>query len=329
MKPDGERIKGRRCYQCSHGIKFTSKASEKRPWQRLKFKGCPVKVNLNEQEDGTWMVTSLVLEHMGHPVTKANFYNHQVARKLDTPDKEYVKELLKARANPKNIANVLTQRKGPSYNAQVVRNLIARINVDEQAVASVEESLGELVDNGGEVRYKKQNNNDNVEVIWVQTRDMRSQLSKSSPRVFECDTTFGTQVSLCLMSYPLLKIVFSFRLKAISCTFLCFIQTLPANGKYLGSSSCLQRPRRRLRLGLGSSEILFLIELREVEDLFSLQIKILTICLSLKISLRVLLSCFVMSTLLDTLEKRYLLASRIGDRWKTMTIYVELIKMTS
>ena len=37
---------------------------------------------------------------------------------------------------------------------------------------------------------------------------------------------------------------------------------------------------------------------------------------------------FVMSTLPDTLEKRYLLASLIGDRWKTMNIYVELIKKT-
>ena len=155
------------------------------------------------------MVTSLILEHSGHPVTKANFYNHQVARKLETEDKVYVKELLKARANPKNIANVLTQRKAASYNAQDVRNIIARINVDEEAVASVEESLGELVDDGGEVRYKKQDNTDNVEVIWVQTKDMRSQLSKSSPRLFECDTTFGTQVCLLhLLSYPLLKSFF-------------------------------------------------------------------------------------------------------------------------
>ena len=181
VKPDGERIKGRRCYQCCHGIKFTYKTSEKRPWQRLKYKACPVKVNLNEQEDGSWMVTSLFLEHSGHPVTKADFYSHQVARKMEADDKDYIKKLLKARANPTNIANVLTERKGIGYNAQDVRNIIARINIDEQAVASVEDSLGELVDNGGDVRYKKQENTDNVEVIWVQTKDMRSQLARSSP----------------------------------------------------------------------------------------------------------------------------------------------------
>ena len=143
-----------------------------------------MKVNLNEQEDGSWMVTSLILEHSGHPVTKADFYSHQVARKLETSDKDYIKELMKARANPKNIANVLAERKGVSYNAQDVRNIIARINVDEQAVASVEESLGEIIDNAGDVRYKKQDHTDNVEVIWVQTKDMRSQLSRSAPRLF-------------------------------------------------------------------------------------------------------------------------------------------------
>ena len=58
----------------------------------------------------------------------------------------------------------------------------------------MEESLGEIKDNGGDVRYKKQSNSDNVEVLWVQTQDMRAQLTRSAPRVFECDTTFGTQV---------------------------------------------------------------------------------------------------------------------------------------
>ena len=110
---------------------------------------------------------------------------------------------MKERANPTNIANVLTERKGIGYNAQDVRNIIARINIDEQAVASVEESLGELVDNGGDVRYKKQENTDNVEVIWVQTRDMRSQLASSSPRLFECDTTFGTQLEGYKLYIPL------------------------------------------------------------------------------------------------------------------------------
>ena len=33
----------------------------------------------------------------------------------------------------------------------------------------------------------------NVDVLWLQTRDMRQNISKSKPRTFETDTTFGTQ----------------------------------------------------------------------------------------------------------------------------------------
>ena len=87
IKPDGERIKGRRCFQCCHGLKYTRKVTEKRPWQRVKFTGCPVKINLNEQDDGRWMVTSLHLTHEGHPVTKSAFYSHQTQRKLESSDK--------------------------------------------------------------------------------------------------------------------------------------------------------------------------------------------------------------------------------------------------
>ena len=30
VKPDGERIKGRRCFQCCHGLKYTRKVTEKK-----------------------------------------------------------------------------------------------------------------------------------------------------------------------------------------------------------------------------------------------------------------------------------------------------------
>ena len=86
---------------------------------------------MNEQEDGSWMVTSLILDHVGHPVTKADFYSHQVARQLEPNDKAFVKELINARANAKNIANVLTERNGVNYSSQDVRNIVARIKTTE------------------------------------------------------------------------------------------------------------------------------------------------------------------------------------------------------
>ena len=53
----------------------------------VKFSGCPVKINLNEQDDGRWMVTSLHRTHEGPPVTKTAFYSHKTQRKLESSDK--------------------------------------------------------------------------------------------------------------------------------------------------------------------------------------------------------------------------------------------------
>ena len=82
VEKNGEYIKGRRCYQCPHGVTRKSKATGARPSQRLKYTKCPVKLNLNEQDDGSWIITSCVLEHSGHPVTEQNFLRK--ANKLET-----------------------------------------------------------------------------------------------------------------------------------------------------------------------------------------------------------------------------------------------------
>ena len=64
---NGKRIRGQRGYKCAHGVERKSRSKdEQRPYQRIKFTGCPVKLNINEQEDGTWMVTSSISEHVNH-----------------------------------------------------------------------------------------------------------------------------------------------------------------------------------------------------------------------------------------------------------------------
>ena len=52
------------------------------------------------------------MEHDGHPITSKLFYSHQQSRKLDDDDKEFVKGLLRVRANARNIADVLTEKTG-------------------------------------------------------------------------------------------------------------------------------------------------------------------------------------------------------------------------
>ena len=142
-------------------------------------------------------------------------------------DKAFVKGLVKARANCRNVADVLTERTGVNYNAQDIRNLITKIDKDEKTAASVEKILGDIKDNGGDVRYRKEENTNNVEVLWVQTKEMRSQLAQSKPLVFECDTTFGTQSFISLSSTV----------------------TSQPSGRCLGCYSLPLRQRRKLKLG--------------------------------------------------------------------------------
>ena len=193
FQKNGEYTKGRRCYQWPHGVKRKSKATASRPAQRLKFTKCPVKINLNEQDDGSWLVTSCILQHCGHPVTEDNFLSHQQARKLSEDDKKFVKGLIKARTNPHNIADVLSERTGMHLTSQSVRNFINKIKDSDRDTKSVETVLGDIRDAGGDVRYKKEDDTNKVDVLWIQTKEMKSMLSRCKPLVFECDTTFGTQ----------------------------------------------------------------------------------------------------------------------------------------
>jgi hypothetical protein len=65
---------------CPHGFKRTSVATASRPAQKVKYTKCPVNINLNQEDDGSWCI----LEHSGHPVTQKSFLSHQQAQKLIT-----------------------------------------------------------------------------------------------------------------------------------------------------------------------------------------------------------------------------------------------------
>ena len=79
VEKSGQYIKGRRNCQCPHGVTRKSKAMGVRQSQRLKYSKCPVKINLTEQDDGSWMITSCVLDHSGHPVTEQSLNSRKYA----------------------------------------------------------------------------------------------------------------------------------------------------------------------------------------------------------------------------------------------------------
>ena len=84
------------------------------------------------------------LKHEGHVIMNKAFFSHQQSRKLSDNDKEFVLGLLRVRANPRNIAVVLTERTGKDFKTQDVRNIITRIKDTEDRTTSVEDSLGQI-----------------------------------------------------------------------------------------------------------------------------------------------------------------------------------------
>ena len=185
---EGKR-RGRRCLDCPHGRNRKANR-ELRPNRAVKFTKCPVTVVVNENDDGTWVVSKTVLEHFGHSVTKKDYYMHEHTKRLDDGDKEYVKELLNAKANASNIATCLNKKTGKNYNGQDVRNLIKKIGESDLSTPKAEEILGRIKDAGGVVSYTRDSNNF-VDVLWIQTADMVDMLKKERPRLFQHDTTFG------------------------------------------------------------------------------------------------------------------------------------------
>ena len=90
---------------------------------------------------------------------------------MDEDDLEYVKGLVNAKVNPQNISKILVNRTGKDFNYKDVSNIISRIKKDEKS-CPVEQVLGKLRDEGGEVKYKKSEGSDNVNILWVQTKGM-------------------------------------------------------------------------------------------------------------------------------------------------------------
>ena len=163
--------RGRRTLQCPHGVQRKIK-SEVRTKQHVKFTRCPVMININEQDDGSFVITKAILEHSGHVVSEKEYFSHEHTKRLNEDEKAFVKDLTKVKANPRNIATCLKQKTGKDYSTQDVRNIIKNIEKTDFSVPKVEEVLAEIKGAGGVVRYVKDPVSGFVEVLLVQTRDM-------------------------------------------------------------------------------------------------------------------------------------------------------------
>ena len=113
----GNRVKGHRSYKCANGYKRNYKSEGIRPWQKVKNLDSNMKINMNEQDDGSWVTTTCILEH-NHPISERNFYCSKNRRKLSKDDENFVFDLVGAKASNRNIVEVLTQEIVKLYNTQ-------------------------------------------------------------------------------------------------------------------------------------------------------------------------------------------------------------------
>ena len=183
-----DRSRGRRTLDCPHGRERNCGNNEKRPQQNVEFSKCPVHININEAEDGSWYTTKTVLTHTGHPILKKNYYSHEHNKRLNAEDKEYLKDLHNAKANPRNIADCLSQKTGKTYTSQDVRNIIKKVKDTDLESPKAEEVLSDISNSGGFVQYSRDPVSKCINVLYIQTKDMRDMLKEEKPNLYQNDT---------------------------------------------------------------------------------------------------------------------------------------------
>ena len=119
--------KSRMSYQCPHSIFKKSQSTGKRKVAPNKFSGCPVIVNVNEQDDNTFKVTKVVLEHKNHEVGKEIYDQYSTNKRLSEDQENAVLAFLETDPTAKEVAKLLNHITGKSYSTQNARNIISRI----------------------------------------------------------------------------------------------------------------------------------------------------------------------------------------------------------
>ena len=208
VKPNPDRgVKGRLNIACIHGLKhYREKAHGKpkeRGRQRVNFVGCNMRININQQKTGRWLLRGFKPDHLndaGLPAHLTGLEVYNASRKAKAQvDKEALEMLKEYRAvnAPKNaMANRLSEKLGVSYTRQDVANRInnklSKLMSDESDHLNVNTFLDEIIEGGGEVFAKYHKDSNKCRVLIVMTKYQKVDLNLSRPKVFVNDTTFGT-----------------------------------------------------------------------------------------------------------------------------------------
>ena len=194
-----DKVNGRIQYSCPHGIQRKSKNTGERPLQHVNFTDCPAMVNvMQHRASNCWRITKLCKDHKGHMMGPAVYGSYQNVRKLSDDHLQMVQDLEAVGASRRRVASVLSDKTGYQYTTKDVYNKIRKINQNINDAGKLEKYLADVQLEGGHVKWCK-NDSGEVSVLWVQTQSMRSDVCRSRPWVWQTDTTFSTNRSVCLL----------------------------------------------------------------------------------------------------------------------------------
>ncbi|XP_031355793.1 uncharacterized protein LOC116180099 [Photinus pyralis] len=110
-------------YTCSKGGKrFKSRGKAIRKSSTM-YEGCPMKIKFVLAEDGKHLLCKLLHDQHNHIRNKDAYKHFAKKRKLDSEDQKEVQQLLKLRANPKDVQNYIMQKTGKIILSKDIRNI--------------------------------------------------------------------------------------------------------------------------------------------------------------------------------------------------------------
>ena len=100
---------------------------------------------------------------------------------MEDEDKDLLIGLAQAKAPNRKIAEIVTQKTGSLYLPKDIVNLIQKFKNDISTKVNLEEDLAEFISEGGCVRWDKDPESGYINVLFIQTNQMKSTLADSKP----------------------------------------------------------------------------------------------------------------------------------------------------
>ncbi|XP_031329334.1 protein FAR1-RELATED SEQUENCE 5-like isoform X1 [Photinus pyralis] len=175
-------------YTCSKGGKrFKSRGKAIRKSSTM-YEGCPMKIKFVLAEDGKHLLCKLLHDQHNHIRNKDAYKHFAKKRKLDSEDQKEVQQLLKLRANPKDVQNYIMQKTGKIILSKDIRNIkyVTRLPLKSNDLEKIVSILSENEGCAVEIAHDQEGN-----LIGIYYQDFfMKHVFQTFPELLICDATY-------------------------------------------------------------------------------------------------------------------------------------------